>query len=344
MANRGTKGVSAKFFAKKIVENYKEAIASFDPELLEGLTGMRLVQLGELKNRPDSIRMVEQSIDSTLKSMRDDGLIDGDGLTDSALDVIAFDLVDDELRVLGKLGYGEHRAHEKGGSVFPIEPKPFEKGMSYRSISPRKSVAKAVRRGHSSVEACDLVAWEKGKNTSVDFVFALDSSGSMRGKKIDACKRAAIGLAFVSLHEGDRTSVLSFNKKSHRVVSFGESLFSFSKNVASLAPTGTTDLGLGLREARNLLLSSGLKNRKHIILITDGIPTEGKKPLEAALEEAYACKEAEVSVSVIGIGVDKDGEKNGRAIALIGEGQFYQVADVEKINEAVLSDRKKSKV
>jgi len=143
----------------------------------------------------------------------------------------------------------------------------------------------------------------------------------------------------------DRVAVVSFKGTPALSVNFGEPLEEFARKVARLFPSETTNIAEALRFSRGVISAEKRKDReRHIILITDAMPTSGERPVEATMEEASACKESGITVSVVGINLDKEGDDIARRISQIGGGSFYHVADVERVNEAVLEDRAKVKV
>lgn len=339
LLNRNMMGISSKFLAKAIVVDFDEAVATFGSDILEGLTGFGLEELQEMEGRPESVEKLEGRIEGNFKLLKDSGLLGEDGPTPEGIDAVALELLEDEFRILGSSG-GEHETLTKGGISERIESRPF---LRHAKLALRRTVQIAMKRGHEKLLKEDLRSWERAGMVSVDFVYALDTSGSMRGQKLDACKRAAIGLAYMGMKGRDRVAVVSFKSKPALSVNFGEPLEEFARKVARLFPSETTDIAGALRFSRGVISAEKRKDReKHIILITDAMPTSGERPVEATMEEASACKESGVTVSVVGINLDKEGDDIARRIAQIGGGSFYHVSDVERVNEAVLEDRAKT--
>lgn len=340
MLNRNIQGISAKFLAKAIVSNFENAIATFGEDILQGLTGLGISDLKKLEGKPDGIYRLSEQIEKNLKTIKDDNLVSEEGITEEGLDIAVLSTLLDELQILGRLGYGEHEARKKGGDVYPLNIKPY-RHERYRSLAVRRTLQLAIKRGHEEIRREDLQVWEKAKRTGINFVFALDASGSMRGSKIDSCKRAAIGLAYLSLKEGDKVAVVAFRKHAQEAISFNEDLETFARKVVRLTPHSTTNMAEGIRLSREML--QNMETEKHIILITDALPTEGESPLEKALEETSITSNQGITISVVGISLSTEGEEIARKIAGLGNGTFYPISDVEKLNEAILQDREKVK-
>ncbi len=336
MLNRNMMGISSKFLAKAIVTDFDEALATFGSELLEGLTGLGLEELREMGGMPESIEHLEGRIDGNFKLLKDSGLLGEEGPTPEGIDSVALELLEDEFRTLGALG-GEHDTLTRGGVSERIETRPF---MKHAKLALRSTIRLSMKRGHEKILKGDLRSWERAGTVSVDFVYALDTSGSMRGAKLDACKKAAIGLAYLGLKGRDRVAVVAFKSKPALSANFGEPLDEFAKKVAGLSPSETTNIAEALKFSRGILSEEKRKDReRHIILITDAMPTSGERPVEETMEEASACKESGMTISVVGINLDREGDDIARRIAQIGGGSFYHVSEAERVNEAVMLDR-----
>ncbi len=328
MNNRGIGGVNAVFVARSIVFGMDSAIGTFGEDLLEGLTGLPISTLSRMEGKIENVSRLSERIEKTATGLKREGFILKDGgLSKRALESIAEETLKDELEILSKLGAGSHEAKEKGAEEKIELTIPFSKGHSYRHISPKKSVSIAVRRGRTSLHRSDLRSVEMTKRSGVDFMFVLDSSGSMRAEKIDACKRAAIGLAAVSVGTADRVAVISFRKEPEIICGFSDSedLPVFAEKIVALTPGGTTSISRAISLAATMLRDLGGASAKHILLVTDGLPTEGEAPAEDAKDEAQKAADAGVTISVAGIALNEEGEALARELAGMGNGNFYNV-------------------
>jgi hypothetical protein len=110
----------------------------------------------------------------------------------------------------------------------------------------------------------------------IDIVFAVDVSGSMKINDPENFTRDFLGLlTSVADPKGVRIGIVGYNtgiKVSLPVtdISSEEGRASVEKAIASLVPSGDTDLGLGLSEAKRLLDEAGDDHEKAIFLISDG--------------------------------------------------------------------------
>jgi Mg-chelatase subunit ChlD len=77
---------------------------------------------------------------------------------------------------------------------------------------------------------------------------------------------------------------------------------------------------------------------KHLVLMTDAMPTVGDDPRKETLEACSMAKNKGITISLIGIKLDKKGESLAKDIVSLGEGRFYVVRDLEEIDKVVLED------
>jgi len=349
MANRGLDGLNAVFIARSIVYDLGSAIGTYGEELLAGLTGLPISELSRSEGKIERISQISGRIEGKLKGLLSEGFIakGGAGLTKKALREIAEETLKDELQILSKLGFGSHPADFKGNEEKTERAYPRSKSDSYRRISTRKTVSVAAKRGHKKILPEDLRSLEMTRRTGIDFIFVLDSSGSMKGDKMDSAKRAAIGLSAVSVGTLDRVAVVSFRKEPEVICEFSDSedIGYFAEKIVSLFPGGMTSIGKAITLASGMLGSlENSKSAKHILLITDGLPTEGEKPSEDAKEAVISARANGITISVAGIGLNEEGEGLLRELAGLGDGNFYNVPAVSgsELTGIVLDDRERA--
>ena len=79
-------------------------------------------------------------------------------------------------------------------------------------------------------------------------------------------------------------------------------------------------------------------NTKHLIILTDAMPTVGKEPEKETLAAVSAARANGITISLIGIQLDEKGIKLAEKIAQLGEGRFSVVRDLDNIDRLVLHD------
>lgn len=148
----------------------------------------------------------------------------------------------------------------------------------------------------SPVERTLPVTFEgKRRRRDVDLVLLIDRSFSMRGRKLELAKSAALA-ALDLLEEKHRLAVIGFDAQPREVVPLSEvgNKRHAEDLIASMTASGQTSLYPALRKAQQLLVGSTAHTR-HIILLSDGItaPPQGRsvssaEQVQAMVREARA--------------------------------------------------------
>jgi Ca-activated chloride channel family protein len=144
---------------------------------------------------------------------------------------------------------------------------------------------------------------EEAEIVAKDILLILDTSGSMRGEKIEQAKGA---LAFVlgRLHEEDRFNVVSF---STGVRSFSDGLVDAGERerarrwVEGLEAKGGTNIGRAMLEG---LVQVEEERPTIIIFLTDGLATEGLVETDLLLSQIDDAAPESVRVFSFGVGND----------------------------------------
>ena len=77
---------------------------------------------------------------------------------------------------------------------------------------------------------------------------------------------------------------------------------------------------------------------KHLVLITDAVPTVGEDPGKSTLNFVERASAYGITISVIGIALSKEGTELAKKIVEIGKGRLYVVRDLENLDRVVLED------
>lgn len=175
-----------------------------------------------------------------------------------------------------------------------------------------------------------------------DVLFVLDTSGSMRGEKIEQA-RSALEYCLDHLNRGDH-----FN-----IITFGTAVQSFRDDLAAVAPAtlsaarefvenvvanGRTNIAGALEKA---LAGKPAAGRPRImIFLTDGAPTAGELSPERIIEQVKKANAGGTKVFVMGVGHDVNAHLLDR-LAEITDGSSEYVAPREELDAkiAALYDR-----
>ncbi|OGO37864.1 MAG: hypothetical protein A2147_06215 [Chloroflexi bacterium RBG_16_57_8] len=183
-----------------------------------------------------------------------------------------------------------HHVPEAGGSFTSYrghEVRRYSPGDTFRDLSVRHTLKEVVRRKKalSEIGNSELrVFLKERRKPQADIVICIDTSGSMGfGQRLTCARLAAAGLARSTLSSGNRAGLVAFNDYGQTVLPLtGNDGALLLNGIAGLSAGGNTNIGDGLKSARELLLRSHSRNRKHIILISDG---RASAVSEAALTE-----------------------------------------------------------
>lgn len=177
---------------------------------------------------------------------------------------------------------------------------------------------------------------DEDKAIEKDVTFVLDTSGSMRGEKLEQC-RAAIEYCLENLNDGDRFNIITFGSK---IDSFRESVVrSTKKNVADaqvfvedLVSNGRTNINGALQQTATSQRKSA---RPQIaIFLTDGTPTAGELVDEKILENFTTANQAGLRVFVLGVGNEVNAHLLDQ-LAEVSDGLTEYVAPDEDIDQKI---------
>ena len=158
----------------------------------------------------------------------------------------------------------------------------------------------------------------------------------MKGNKIDACKRAGVALAYKAISEKDKVGLIVFGSEVRTIIEPTEDFTYLLKNMAAARASKQTDLVSTLRKAIELFPNEEIT--KHLILITDALPTAGEDPEKDTLREVSIARNKGITISLIGIKLDDKGKKFAEKIVELGQGKLYVIRDLENVDSVVLED------
>ncbi|MBI2652262.1 VWA domain-containing protein [Candidatus Woesearchaeota archaeon] len=108
------------------------------------------------------------------------------------------------------------------------------------------------------------------------------------------------------------------------------------KEITKIKASKETDIVSMLQKAIELFPRENIT--KHLILITDALPTKGETPEKSTLEEASIARSEGITISLIGIELNEKGKKFAEKIVELGEGRLYAVRNLENVDKIVLED------
>jgi len=323
---------------EQLVNNFSVAKNLYGEKILREAFGYDPNYIEKNLQIPEFQRELKRRVKDKMASMRKEGLLDKEGdITDKGLELASLVSYITELDNILPKGVRGERVHKKhfiyGDND---ETKPYSKGDRYRDIEMKKSIKTAIRRGHDKLEFIDLKVNEKQAKGQCYLVYAIDSSGSMRGDKIGTCKRAGISLAFNAIQNRDKVGMIVFGDEVKEVVEPTDDFMSLLRALVQIKASKETNMVDTVQRSIEVFPKGNVT--KHLILLTDAIPTVGKNPEYETLEACGQAASNGITISVVGINLDEKGKKLARQMADIGQGRVYLVRDLQEINKIVLED------
>ena len=144
---------------------------------------------------------------------------------------------------------------------------------------------------------------KKTQVVPIDFALLIDTSGSMRGERIEQAKSASIKLIRdiidLKIH---RVGLIGFGEKIQELSAMSQNVNHLICSIDKLDPYGGTYMDQAIEKGIELLGKSN--RRKVILMVTDGLPDNSKK----ASAIANKAKAAGIDIITVAVGVTIGGE------------------------------------
>ncbi len=336
--NQGMGSFTPDLMFEQFVDDFSLAKNMYGETILRQLTGYDADYVDRNIKIPEFQRLLKHNMAQNLKQLQRDGLLDTRfNITEKAYELAALVMYVEELDNIipkGIQGEREYRKASHYGSTEDI--KQYRKGDRYKDIALKKSIKLAVRRGHQQLQVEDLKTFERESRGQCIIIYAIDASGSMKGKKIGGCKKAGIALAYRAITRKDKVGLIVFGEDIRSVVEPTMSFPKLLKEIAAVRAGKQTDMVKTIRKAIELFPQEQVT--KHLLLLTDALPTAGEAPEKETLEAVAVARNAGITVSLVGINLDKQGSSFAERIADVGGGRLYIIRDLENLDKIVLED------
>jgi Mg-chelatase subunit ChlD len=335
--NTGISSFTPDMLFDKLVTNYKSAKNIYGESFLQEIAGYSENQIQRNLHIGEFQQELKKRIKDRLDKLKESGIIDKEGfLTDKAVKLSKMILYTEELDKLKSKGLlGEKQQKKSYSYGLKDVTKQFRKDR-YRDLAIRKTVRLAVRRQHTKIESNDLVAWERKNKGKRNIIYALDASGSMKGIKLVQCKKAGIALAYKAIKEKDKIGLVVFGKEVKSKIPPTNDFRKLLNAITSIVAKEKTNIALTIKEAVSMFPKEDAS--KHLILITDAMPTSGETPEHETLEAVAIAANKKITISVIGINLKKEGQEMAMKITEIGKGRLFAARNLENVDQLVLED------
>lgn len=336
--NRGIGAFTPDLMFEDIVKNYSLAKQLFGETLLRAVSGYDPDYIEKNIGIPEFQRELKKHIDNKLDQMKKDKVLDKEGLiTEKGIELASVVLYTQELDNITPKGIHGERVHKKyfiyGDKQ---DTRTRRKGDRYKDFAIKQSVKTAIRRGHENIETSDLKTFQRRSKGEVCIIYALDSSGSMKGDKISTCKKAGVSLAYKAIQEKDKVGLLVFGDEVTDVVEPTTDFPRLLQAITRVRAAAETDMSAVLRRAVELFPNENIT--KHLLFLSDSAPTKGDDPIKETIEAASIAAANGITISIVGINLDDKGKKLAEKVTEIGQGKLYSVKDLKDVNRIVLED------
>lgn len=335
--NQGLFSFNADMIMEKLVKDYSNAERIYGESFLRFASGYDNNAIKKNIKFPEFQRDLRNRLKQSEQELKDEDLIDEKGsITDKGFSLASVILYMKELDDLRAKGLGDKKTKKTmiyGDKENTRNYKPHDR---YRDIAIKASIRKSLRRGHTELQSEDLKTFERDNKGKIYIVYGLDASGSMKGKKLELCKRAGIALAFKAIDEKDHVGLIIFGSDIEDVVYPTKDFTQFVKAITKIRAKKQTDIAITIDKAIEMFPRENIT--KHLVLITDAVPTVGNDPNKNTLNLVERAAYLGITISVIGIDLNKESTELAKKITEIGKGRLYIVKDLENLDRIVLQD------
>lgn len=336
--NQGISSFTPDLMFEQIVKDYMQAERIYGKSLLKYVSGYDPNYLERNINIPEFQRELKRKIEEGVKKLKKDEFVDNDGsINDKGIELASLIMYMEELDEITAKGDFGQRIHKKSYIYGSREDdRMYKKGDRYKDIAIKKSVKLAVRRGHGKLEVEDLKVFERESKGRTYIVYGMDASGSMRGKKIETSKKAGIALAYKATENKDPVGLIVFGTRIKERIEPTDDFGMLLRGMSRVRASMETNFIKMINEAIKMFPTDNVT--KHLIILSDALPTVGKEPEEDTLKAVSIARSRGITISLVGIGLDRKGKRFGEKIVELGEGRLYVVKDLGELDKIILED------
>jgi Mg-chelatase subunit ChlD len=334
--NQGVGNFTPDLMLKSMVNNFNLAKQLYGEKIIRKLTGYSADYVEKNKNIPEFQREMKKNMSDNVENLKEkDLLTKNNTVSDDGLFLSSLVMYTEELDHLVSKGLGEKKKKEKEHYGDKEDYKNFSRSR-YKDIAIRQTIKTAVRRQHQNITKDDLKVFEHKSQGHISVIYGLDSSGSMKGEKLATAKKAGVALAFKALQEKNKVGLIVFGSHIKESVAPTSNFMDLLRKLTCIKAGMETDIEQTIEKAVELF--GNKKETKHLVLLTDAVPTKGKDPKKDTLKAASIARNAGITISIIGIELAERGLELAKKIVEIGEGRLYRIKNLDEIDTVILED------
>jgi len=320
---------------QNLIKDYKLAKKLYGETIIRELTGYSPNYIEKNITIPEFRRELQKKISDKIDALKEDGLINKEGsITDKGLTLSALVLYAEELDNLIPKGFGERKSKKKTIYGDKEDYKNF-KSDRYRDLSIKQTIKNSLRRGHAEVMKEDFIAYDRKSEGKISIIYGIDASGSMKGEKLKIAKKAGIALAFKAISEKNKVGMIVFGSDIKDSVPPTLDFMQLLRRLSEIRASMETDISKSIGKAVELFPKH---DTKHLILLTDALPTKGLIPENETLQAVGKARSENITISLVGINLDHKGLELAKKITELGKGKLYKVTDLSSVDKIILED------
>ncbi len=336
--NQGLSAFNPDIMFQNLTKNYSMARKIYGETLIRLISGYNPEYIKRNIRIPEFKRELKKKLNDNVEALKDEKLVKRDRtISEEGLKLASIVMFSEELdNIIPKGSFGE-KIHKKVSHYGErAGTRAYRKGDRYKDIEIKQSLKTAIRRGHKRIIEEDLRTSERESKGQAYIVYAIDASGSMKGKKIEMCKKAGIALAYKAITAKDKVGLIVFGSEVKEEVYPTDDFPFILQEITKVKASKQTDFKGMLHKALEMFPSGDIT--KHLIVLTDAMPTVGRDPIKDSLKEIAKIKNSGITVSLMGINLDSEAANFASKFVQIGEGRLYLVREPENMDKLVLED------
>ncbi len=249
--------------------------------------------------------------------------------------------------VTKNLRHTDHNRSKKEKIKDKASVRRYMKGDTYKDISMRHTLKALVRHGKKleDISSREFRSFEKRHLSNIDIVLCIDVSESMgHHAKLRYAKIAAAGIAKAAIESGERIGLVAFSNSATTITNVTTKEHEITNALVKMEPHQFTNVGDGIKQARELLLKDKAPHKKQIIIISDGMPNIAPES-ESPLQNRHASTPSDMAYFGSSLRADADREWSAEHSSLSNEaalmfrelmGSTHATREARKAREKIL--------
>ncbi|MBW3021073.1 VWA domain-containing protein, partial [Candidatus Woesearchaeota archaeon] len=228
---------------QQMVKNYKQVRQLYGDTIMRLLSSYNPDYIEKNIKIPEFQRELQKSIKNKIQELKQKNILNEDGsMSKLGEKLSSLIMCIDELDDLKSKGYfGERVNKKKNPYGMKDDVRNYKKGDKYSDIALKKSITLAIKRGHKTLHKSDLKTFERLSKGSINIIYGLDASGSMKGNKIKAAKKAGVALAYKAISEKNKVGLLVFETEIKESIPPTEDFPKLLEKISLVRATKQTD-------------------------------------------------------------------------------------------------------